>query len=137
MEEAKAIWQSFGVRCTPCREAVVECLVRNSTALSERELRDELEARFDRTTFYRTVKTLEDKGVIHRIVADMGVVKYAMNDTGRDTPTHGHFLCKRCGQVWCLHGVGKAKYILPVGCVAEEEEFVVRGFCGACAMPRS
>ena len=129
---AETVWDACGLRRTPCRAAVLRCLSEQSTALSEKELTAKLAGEFDRTTFYRTLHVLEQKGIIHRIVVDPSMVKYALSaEMSRKAP-HGHFHCKECGKVWCIDDIAPVSYLLPRGAQAEDEEFIVHGRCVAC-----
>ncbi len=47
-------------------------------AFSENEIRQELDVVFDRTTVYRTIKTLLEKVFIHKIVCKNGMLRYAL-----------------------------------------------------------
>ncbi len=127
-----SIWKRFHLRPTACRMDVLHCLIGRKVALSEREIREATGNDYDRTTFYRTMKSLEEAGLIHRIVADQGVVKYAACSLQAEQHAHAHFLCKRCGNVWCLAGCVELHLQVPEGFMAEEEAVIVRGLCQAC-----
>lgn len=129
---AETVWSACSLRRTPCRAAVLRCLSEQLTALSEKELSIKLAGEFDRTTFYRTLRTLEQKGIIHRIVVDPAIVKYALSSELTHKAPHGHFHCKECGKVWCLEDIAPVSYILPRGAEADDEEFIVHGRCIAC-----
>lgn len=126
-------WQRHGIRPTACRMAVLKALVDSRKAMSEKELRDAIGVEFDRTTFYRTVRSLQTVGLVHRIVVEHGFVKYAAHMHTGLLPTHAHFVCKQCEAVFCLQGSVDLRVTVPEGAKAEEEEVVVRGLCPKCA----
>lgn len=129
---SETVWDTCDLRRTPCRVAVLRCLAEQADALSEKELSTRLAGEFDRTTFYRTLRVLEQKEIIHRIVIDPSTVKYALSAELTHKTPHGHFHCKECGRVWCLNSIEPVSYILPRGAVGEEEEFTVHGICPVC-----
>ena len=128
----KTVWDVSGLRRTPCRAAVLRCLAEQSNALSEKELTARLAGEYDRTTFYRTLRVLEEKEIIHRIVVDPFTVKYALSAKLSKKTPHGHFHCSVCGKVVCLDDIDPVRYVLPTGAVAEKEELIVHGKCAAC-----
>lgn len=125
-------WKEHGLRRSPCREAVIRLFESHHRALSDRELRDGVGDAFDRTTLYRTLRTLEEANVIHRIVANSDLVKYALNDPLCPPDAHAHFVCEQCDGVWCLTQIEPAKYILKRGFEAHSTECLVRGTCSEC-----
>jgi hypothetical protein len=129
---SETVWDVCGLRRTPCRAAVLRCLSEQAIALSEKELTARLAGEYDRTTFYRTLKVLEQKGIIRRIVVDPSLVKFALSAELTNRVPHGHFHCKECGQVWCLEDIAPVHYLLPRGARAEDEEFIVHGRCIGC-----
>lgn len=126
-------WKEHGLRRTDCRVAVVGCLEAHATALSAQNLREAIGDMFDRTTFYRTLLTLEEHGIIHRIVADSEMVKYALNTRRELTEQHAHFLCDSCKQVWCLTQLAPPRYALRSGFEVSKVECIVHGLCAECA----
>lgn len=126
-------WKQYGLRRTECRAAVVSILELQDTALSAQELREAVGDQFDRTTFYRTMLTLEERGVIHRVVVDSEVVKYVLNARQEHTEQHAHFVCDVCRQVWCLTHLALPRYELRSGFKASRVECIVHGVCAACS----
>jgi Fur family ferric uptake transcriptional regulator len=100
--------------------------------LSESEIRDKLEGNYDRTTFYRSFKTLEETKIIHKIVIDNHVVKYAINNYITKKPDHAHFYCQICNTVKCLENVPIQQLNLPLGYVCFETELIIKGTCNLC-----
>jgi Fur family transcriptional regulator, ferric uptake regulator len=92
---------------------------------------------YDRITFYRTIQTLMEAGVIHRIVADNTTVRYALNHCTSQIHEHNndhvHFYCTKCGTVECLKGVVIQQYKLPDGYNEEECNVVIKGLCKQCS----
>lgn len=128
------ILQSHDLKSTSCRKFIVGELMKSHSALSENEIKEQFPELFDRVTFYRTLKTLEDKNVIHKIVLHDNSVKYAMTHTHRnDENLHSHFHCSKCDEVHCLHGKTIFETELPSGFLSNEVFIVVEGTCAKCS----
>lgn len=127
------ILQSHRLKNTSCRKYILGELLKKDSALSENEIKGSFPDLFDRVTFYRTLKTLEDKGVIHRIVLHDNTVKYALSHTHKeDQNLHSHFHCEKCDQVFCLHGKTIFEAELPQNFVKNEVFVVIEGTCAHC-----
>lgn len=129
------------LRKTPTRIAIVQNLLTSSLPLSENEIHEKMQENYERITFYRTVLTLIEAGVIHRIVADNTTVRYALNHC---TPQHHehysdhvHFYCSQCGKVECLKGVAVQQYLVPDGYRKDECNVVIKGICKHCTAKNS
>jgi len=101
-------------------------------ALSENEIRNRLEGNYDRTTFYRSFKTLEEKNILHKIVVDNQLVKYALDNSVTHNKEHAHFYCNKCNTVKCLDNVPVQHYQLPDGFSDMETEVLIKGLCSDC-----
>ena len=66
--DAEQILKLHNLKNTGCRKFIISELLNNDSALSENEIKKALPDLFDRVTFYRSLKTLEEKSIIHRIV---------------------------------------------------------------------
>jgi Fur family ferric uptake transcriptional regulator len=95
------------VRVTPFRLDDLDVFnsFDNSIVLSqlEQKLGD-----FDRITLYRTLKTFQEKGLIHEIVRTGEIKKYALceescgDDNHHHQHNHLHFYCKGCQEIYCI-----------------------------------
>lgn len=131
---AEEILNEHDLKNTGCRKYILGELLKNEAAMSESELKESYPDLFDRVTLYRTLKTLEEKGIIHRIVLNDNTVKYALNrHHHRDDNLHSHFHCERCNEVLCLDGAARFDVNLPEGFVAQDVYVVIDGLCDACA----
>ncbi|HAN77494.1 MAG TPA: transcriptional repressor [Bacteroidales bacterium] len=117
---------------TGCREEIISVITSAEQALSEEEIKSKLTGSYDRTTFYRTFKTLREKEIIHKIVLDNQLVKYALNHETYSKLRHIHFYCKQCDKVVCLTEAKIDIPNLPIGFLATENEIIVKGLCGKC-----
>jgi Fur family ferric uptake transcriptional regulator len=116
---------------TSCRQSIIDTIAKSGHAISEEEIKKKVEATYDRTTFYRSLKTLIEKNIIHKIVVDNQLVKYALNEGSREN-NHVHFFCNSCEVVECLPGIDLGEELLPEGYKQVETELVIKGFCNKC-----
>ena len=57
------ILNKHNLKRTSCREGIIQVIINANSALSENEIRERLEGTYDRTTFYRSFKTLEEYNI--------------------------------------------------------------------------
>jgi len=99
---AKEILTNYSLNRTSCREGIINLLIGASTVLSEDDIRDQIEGNYDRSTFYRSFKTLEEYGIIRRILLDQGNVQFELSPSLKHQHQHAHFYCKECDTVECM-----------------------------------
>jgi len=121
---------------TAMRLLVLEFLLKQKAAISLSDLEKEFE-RSDRTTLYRTLKTFEEKGLIHDINDGTQSIKYAICKAdckdGVHHDMHLHFYCTKCKELFCLPKAEIPEIILPDKFQLEEVSLVVRGICNNCS----
>ncbi len=130
--KAVEILNNHKIKRTSCREGIIEVVMTAKHALSENEIRERLSGNYDRTTFYRSFKTLEECKIIHKIVIDNQLVKYALDNTVTHKNEHAHFFCTKCNTVQCLDNVTVQKYKLPDGYSDFETDVLIKGICVNC-----
>lgn len=130
--KAVDILNNHNLKRTSCREGIIELIMTANQALSENEIREQLGGNYDRTTFYRSFKTLEERKIIHKIVVDNQLVKYALDNTVTHLNEHAHFYCNECNTVKCMGNVPVQKYQLPDGYSDVETEVLIKGRCKKC-----
>jgi len=129
------ILHNHNLKRTSCREGIIEVVMTAKQALSENEIREKLTVNYDRTTFYRSFKTLEEYAIIHKIVVDNQLVKYALDNTITHKEEHVHFYCNECHSVECMD-IPVHKYQLPKGYSYGEIDVVIKGTCAKCTEKR-
>lgn len=130
--KAVEILSKHNLKRTSCREGIIEVIIKAKQALSENEIRERLAGNYDRTTFYRSFKTLMEHKIIHKIVVDNQLVKYALNNTVTHKDKHAHFYCNECKTVKCLENAPVTKYPLPYGYSDIETDVLIKGICANC-----
>lgn len=135
MEEQEIILQQKKIRPTAVRLLVLKYLANQSVAASLTDIENNFD-RSERTTLYRTLKTFEDKGVVHKIDDGSGTAKYALCETecncDLETDLHLHFHCNTCGETQCLTEQKIPHISLPKGFKAVDANLVVKGICSKC-----
>ena len=117
---------------TSCRQGIIETMLNAPFALSETEIREELPGNYDRTTFYRSFKTLENNNIIHKIIIDNQIVKYAIDHTPASGKSHAHFYCSKCKSVQCMDNILIEKPSLPKGFIELRTDVMIKGICASC-----
>lgn len=126
------ILNCHNLKRTSCREGIIEVIMTSKQSLSENEIRERLTGNYDRTTFYRSFKTLEEHKIIHKIVVDNQLVKYALDNSITHKNEHAHFYCNECNVVKCMDNIPVQKYPLPDGYSGGETEVLIKGTCANC-----
>lgn len=118
---------------TSMRILIYDLLSSQKVALSLSEI--ELAFQYaDRITIYRTLKTFEEKGIIHSI-QENNTTKYILCDDLCNEVTHNdwhlHFYCKICRQTTCKEDVIIPKTIKGNFRI-DELRFFAKGICEKC-----
>jgi len=136
VKEIESTLQNKGIRPTAMRMLIYKFMAEKNSAqgLSDLELAF---TKADRTTVYRTLKTFEEKGVVHQIDDGTGVLKYALCEPGCrcdiERDLHLHFHCNSCDKTICLTEHKIPHINLPDGFIAEDANLVVKGICDSCS----
>lgn len=133
---ADALLRTAGLRRTPARLAALDALHAAGRPLRHAELRAAPGlAGVDEITVYRTLSTLEEKGLLHRVLGLDGAWRYGRNDPAAPgcPGNHAHFLCEACGQMACLPDQPLPRVSPPPGGEVRARSFVAVGRCGPCA----
>lgn len=136
MQTIEELLESKGVRITAMRLLISKFLAGKKVAVTLSDIENAF-AKSDRTTLYRTLKTFEEKAIVHQIDDGTGITKYAMCEEGcnceMEQDLHLHFHCYNCGETVCLteHKIPLIK--VPDGFVSENVNLVVKGICDKCS----
>ena len=122
------------IKPTAMRVLVLRQLVESGAAISLKNLEAKFE-RADKATLFRTLKTFEDKKLIHSIEDGTGSVKYALCEEGCECEPqdqHIHFHCVKCGETYCLTQTKIPQTQIPTGFKASSASMVCKGTCANC-----
>jgi Fur family ferric uptake transcriptional regulator len=124
------------LRSTPIRRAVLEVMLDTPFALSGHEVEQLLPAGTDRITLYRTLKSLNDRGLIHLVMDGSDTIRYAACSIECSAEAHFdnhvHFKCTACQHIFCLTQVAIPGVSLPNNFEAHARDYLLVGICGTC-----
>lgn len=126
--------ENKNIKPTTMRLLVLRQLVELGSATSLKDLEAKFE-RADRATLYRTLKTFEDKKLIHSIEDGTGSLKYALCEEGCECAPqdqHVHFHCIQCGETYCFTQSKIPETNIPTGFKASSASMVYKGTCANC-----
>jgi Fur family ferric uptake transcriptional regulator len=133
--DPQTLLKKSDLRVTSVRSDVLKVFIDASTAIDTHTVEASFD-NIDRITLYRTLKTFEEKGLIHSVVDSNGVTKYAMCEDGCTSDhkhdEHVHFHCQKCDEVVCLDGLKVPSLDLPKGYKADKANLIVTGLCDKC-----
>ena len=136
MKDIEKLFASKDLRVTAMRLLIYRFLADKKSAVTLSNIENAFE-KADRTTLYRTIKTFEEKDIVHLIDDCTGITKYALCEKGCnceiETDLHLHFHCNNCNETICLteHKIPLIK--VPDGFVSENVNLVVKGICDKCS----
>ena len=108
MKNSIEILRAHGLSKTKVRKKVLDLFLNSKCALSFSAIESSFE-KLDRTTLYRTLKTFQSKGIIHRAMDNTSQPKFALCKTtcgeGSQLPNHAHFHCTSCENTYCLDDI--------------------------------
>lgn len=135
--DIKDVIREKGLKITPVRLQVLRILSKDHLALSHADLEGSI-ADADRITLYRVLNDFEEAGLVHKVVDQAGVARFAFckNDCshGHHVDNHVHFNCEQCGKMFCLEKTEAPAVKVPRGFKAAGQHTVVYGTCKDCNM---
>jgi Fur family transcriptional regulator, ferric uptake regulator len=137
MEETTRLLKANGLRRTIARETILQLLTDAGRPVSHEEIlrRHKGKGSFDRVTIYRTLETLQQAGLLHRIQGIDGTWRFCRHKSeasDRCAGNHIHFLCSKCDQMSCLPEQPLPWVEAPAGASIHSKQLVVHGYCAAC-----
>jgi len=124
------------LRATPIRKELLQLFLASKNALSNQDIEEQL-ADVDRVTLYRTLKSFQEKGIIHRAFDGTDVPRYASCSEYCDSHAHHdehlHFHCSKCDNTFCVDEIPIPKLEMPSGFKAHKTNIVVDGICQKCS----
>jgi len=134
-KEINNLLKRYNLRVTAIRKSVLSLFTANvkkglSHGFIEKSLKNS-----DRVTVYRTLKTFEEKGVIHQVNDGSGTAKYALCSSAcnhlKHYDNHAHFYCNNCNETFCVDDT-KVDFIAPTGFQLAETQIIMKGLCNNC-----
>jgi len=121
---------------TDTRERVLKAFLSSTQALSNQDLESNFDY-VDRVTLYRTIKTFEEKGIIHQAIDGTDINKYALCSENCSPANHhdyhAHFTCTQCKATICLEEVTLPELKIPQGFNLVNTNIILNGLCKTCS----
>jgi Fur family transcriptional regulator, ferric uptake regulator len=115
----------------------MEIFLASGKAITAVELLALTDRIFDRVTVYRTLRSFEDVGIIHRIFGANSAPSFALSTVGKapfekSAEQHLHFSCIKCNSVYCLDDQLVPSVTLPDKYEVLSLNMIVIGVCKFC-----
>lgn len=140
---SKSVWpdrlRDKGLRVTRARIDVLRVLSESPTPLTVQGVLEALaDQHADRVTVYRTLNSLLEAGIVHKVDPGDRVWRYGLlaPTNGHAHEGHAHFVCDACGTVRCLED-STIKVSMKSGAAAErfkitQRDIYLHGTCERC-----
>ena len=137
MNQAESLLRDHSLRLTGSRAEILSIFFQEGRAMSQREIESVMEKSCDRVTIYRTLSTFMDNGLLHKVLDNSGVTKFALcsldcEEKHEHQHDHVHFKCTNCGKTLCVDEVRLPEFQLPEGYASSEIYVLIQGTCANC-----
>lgn len=130
------ILKNHKIRLTATRQKILDLFIEAENALSNEDIEKKIE-NLDRITLYRTLKTFEESGIIHKIPNSDNAPLYAICHENcsehQHLDSHGHFHCLQCGKTVCMDSTDVPLINVPEGFIIEQKHLILEGKCASCS----
>lgn len=129
----KSLLQEAGLKSTVARRAILSVMLGAGPMRKEEIASRVGDNAPDAATLYRTLRTLEDTGLVKRHRFRGPEWYFSLHIPGSSECNHAHFVCENCGSCECLTKVVPPS--LPSSVKKrniKNIEFVISGLCSDC-----
>ncbi len=133
--QARTMLRTAKLYCTPGRVAILKVLLKAGKPLSHDQVAHRSgPGHFDKVTIYRTLASLLQVGLVHRVFMDKRARHYELAHHCTERQCHPHFTCTSCGDTHCLTEISlpMAKSP-PKGFIIHRQQVRLEGLCPACS----
>ncbi len=134
--DAQFCLKNYQLRTTSIRLDVLNIFGDSDIALSEKDLEETLKNKYDRVTIYRTLSTFCKKRLLHKVIDDSNIVKYAIcrRECSPESHCHNHlhFKCEVCSNTYCFDEIPVPSPPLPKEYKIQETNLLAVGICKVC-----
>jgi Fe2+ or Zn2+ uptake regulation protein len=132
--ESKTLLREVGLYCTAARVAIVEVLRQTEHPLSQEQIGQALDMHADKVTIYRTLTSLIEANLLHRVYVDQHKAYYGLAYHSSEQQCHPHLKCTSCGKIYCLPDLEIRCAKSPHnGFIIKHQQVLLEGLCPACA----
>jgi len=132
--DAEQLLKEKNIKITANRILVLDVFFKNTHSLSLADIERVLPWA-DRASIFRTLKTFEEKALLHTIKDDDKSIKYALCSNAcqiNHHRIHPHFHCDVCGNTVCLTDYDIPIIQLPNNFQANNYSLIINGICDHC-----
>lgn len=133
---SQSLLETASLRLTSVRVVILSHLLKMGCPVSHSDLWKKKRIRsFNRVTVYRTLLTLQERGIVHAVQGTDGVWRFCAHGSEQDgcPGNHPHFVCNKCKRMICLLGQRMPFVEVPEGTAVKAKQLVVYGYCPECA----
>lgn len=125
--------KAANLRVTKARIRILDILEARDMPMAHTEILN-LAQDIDRVTLYRVLDSLVAASLVHKVQGTDGTWRFcAHEDDGQTCPGgHAHFLCEKCGQMFCLTDQKIPHFELPNAFTVSHKQVLILGLCDAC-----
>jgi Fur family ferric uptake transcriptional regulator len=135
LERAAYRLQLKHIRPTHVRKYILSLFLEADHALTHANIEQEICRKFDRVTIYRTLNTFVEHGIIHKILDEDGITRFAVKLKATDQyhrDDHLHFKCHTCGYIFCLSDFNVNDVDMPKNFKFDKLVMSAEGTCSHC-----
>ena len=133
--KAREMLKAAKLYCTSGRIDILMVLMKAGKPLSQDQIsRRSGKNRFDKVTIYRTLESLLEVGLVHKVFMDKRARHFELAHNCTEHQCHPHFTCTSCGDTHCLMGISLPMAKSPhKGFVIHRQQVRLEGLCPGCA----
>jgi Fur family ferric uptake transcriptional regulator len=132
--QAREMLKAAKLYCTAGRVTILKVLMEAGKPLSQDQIASRSgKERFDKVTIYRTLESLLEVGLVHKVFIDKRAWHFELAHNCTEHQCHPHFTCTSCGNTTCL-----TEILLPMaksphkGFVILRQQVRLEGLCPTC-----
>jgi Fur family transcriptional regulator, ferric uptake regulator len=130
---ATDLLRSAELRLTEPRAAILSVLLETGAPLTQEQIAERIgTAAPNKTTIYRTLMSLVEKGLVHKAYLEERTWHFELAHHCGKHQCHPHFTCSACQQTQCLPEVSMPLIQLPEGYVMQRQQVRIEGVCSNC-----
>ena len=135
--DAESRLSNSGLSKTVFRVDLLNLFYKSQKSLTIEEILKHFSDSINKVTIYRALEGFEEKGLVHKVPDRNNLIRYSLCKEGQcdinsHDHHHGHFICKRCDDTFCLEEIKFAEFPNLKGFYVEESNIVVHGYCQEC-----
>lgn len=134
-KNVKELLKKRNLKSTKTRLSLLSKMTKFGSAISHSELQKQMSP-IDRVTFYRTLETLKNKGIIHKAFQENNDIYYAICGNSckenEHRHEHVHFKCIECSTISCQK-LDQSIDITVSDFIIDKISINLEGICKLCA----